>query len=302
MSQDRIEHRLKVSEKHELQIYEVGPKGGIPIVFLHGGPGAGIVESHFLLFDLSRHRVILFDQRGCGKSTPQFCLEENTTWDLVEDIEKIRNYFKIPSWTVVGGSWGSTLGYAYLGAYPDSVNGAFLWGSTEFTKQEIYEMSRVFPLFFPDQWALYIAKGSHQNHEKIIEFEFHELLSGDSSRVKSALDRTAALWRNGQALTENTLQFDDATKKSIFLSFFHYAVNFGFFNETNLPSRRSYDLKNKKITILHGRQDMRCFASTAYKMHQVIPGSILKIIPGAGHGIMDPVMFAALKNGIQEIV
>jgi proline iminopeptidase len=290
-------HRLRVDATHELQIYEYGKPTGVPIVFLHGGPGTGIFDSHYDLFNPELHRVFLFDQRGCGQSTPLGSLINNTTWELVSDIEKIRTNFKIPQWFVVGGSWGSALGLSYSMSHPSSVIGGVFWAITELSKAEILDMLRVFPLFYPDRWEAYIRNGGEPDLEKLIAFEYKELLSESSSRIEASIKRSIELWSSGLTLSDE-YKLPENPSKQVIPFFFHYSLNEGFFDEYSRPLARAQKLALKPIKILHGRQDMRCFAKYAYQIHKAIPGSEIEIVSSASHGAFDPPMAKAIKKAI----
>jgi proline iminopeptidase len=295
------ERRFKVSPIHELQIYEFGKPGGAPVIFFHGGPGSGINQSMFNLFDPNIHHVFFFDQRGCGKSTPTRCLEENTTLDLVADAEKIRQEYKIDKWFVAGGSWGSTLGLVYAGLHPAVVRGGVFWAITEYDPAELQKMCEIFPMFFPERWEAYQQQGGSSSTEKLIAFEASEMKSDSEERRKKAALRSSVLWSSGLTI-DDSYTFDPNAFATVSEFFFTYALNGAFLTKDQRPSALGKNLAGKPITILHGRQDMRCLPQTAHKVHQSIPGSKLQFVAPAGHGSMDKNMMAALQKTFAEVI
>ena len=271
-----------------------------PSVFFHGGPGAGIGEGHFNLVDPLKNRVIFFDQRGVGKSTPPLSLDANNTWELVKDTEKIREFLKIETWFVIGGSWGSTLGLAYSTHFPHRVRGGVFWATTEYTQSELQKMCAIFPQFYPDRWQMYVNEGGTKDYKQILAFEYAELTSKSPERFKASVQRSIPLWSAGLTL-DPTFRAWGPFQDSMMLLFNHYAVNHGFFISTTVPSAMSELLAKKPVHILHGRYDMRCFAETAYKVHRSIPGSTFEIIENAAHGASDPAMAAAIKEAILDV-
>ena len=298
---DVRERRLKVSSLHEIQIYEFGNPAGVPVVFFHGGPGSGIVQSHFDLFNADTQRVFLFDQRGCGKSTPRASLVENTTMNLVADAELIRKEYGIDNWYVVGGSWGSTLGLVYAGLNAKVVRGGVFWAITEYAPEEISTMCEVFPIYFPEKWDAYREQGGAQHPSEIIKFELNEMNSGSEERRQKSVIRSNSLWINGLTLEDKTGN-DFGANETLSLFFYNYATNSAYLAPEQRPSALGPNLAGKPIVILNGRQDMRCFPMTAYKVHKSIPGSKLKIVSPAGHGSMDKSMSAEIRRTLNEVL
>jgi len=294
------EHRLKVSPIHELQIYEFGEPGGVPVVFCHGGPGSGINENMFTLFDPKVHHVFFFDQRGCGKSTPKSSLEENTTLHLVADMEKIRVEYGIDTWYVAGGSWGSTLGLVYAGLHPKVVRGGVFWAITEYDPEELQKMCEIFPMFFPERWEAYQQQGGAST-DKMLSYEAAELISDSKERREKSANRSSLLWSCGLSIDDN-FAFDPKTFELTSKFFFTYALNGAFLTKEQRPSALGKNLAGKPIVIMHGRQDMRCLPKTAFKVHKSIPGSKMQFVAPAGHGSMDKNMMAALKKTLAEVI
>src|ERR1035437_3813621 len=176
--------RLTVSDKHELHLEQSGRPDGQPVVFLHGGPGAGTTPKHRQFFDPDVYRIVLFDQRGCGRSTPRATLEQNTTWDLVEDMEKIRVHLGIERWVVFGGSWGSTLALAYAETHPDRVTALVLRGIFLLRPHELrwfYQEGSNF--VFPDVWESFLAPIPESERGDLMR-AYHRRLTGADTAVR----------------------------------------------------------------------------------------------------------------------
>lgn len=284
---------LKVSDLHEIYFEEVGNKDGKPIVFIHGGPGGGIDPSMRRFFDPKVWRVILFDQRGCGQSKPFSELKENTTWELVKDMEKIRSHLQIKRWCVFGGSWGSTLALSYAISHPDVVTGLILRGIFLLRKKEIdwfYQEGASF--LFPDAWAKYL--------EPIPDAERHDLVSAFYKRLTSEDKKTrevaAKAWSVWEGSTSKLL-FDSTFVERFagdeFADAFariecHYFMNKGFFPEDGWILNNISKIRHIPSWIVQGRYDVVCPAISAYELNQNWPESKLHIIPDAGHSASEP--------------
>ena len=284
---------LKVSELHSIYFEEVGNPNGKPIVFVHGGPGGGVDPFMRRFFDPKVWRIVLFDQRGCGKSLPFSELKDNTTWELVSDMEKLRTELKIEKWTVFGGSWGSTLGLSYAISHADRVAGLILRGIFLLRKKEIdwyYQEGASF--LFPDAWAKYL--------EPIPEIERHDLVSAFYKRltspVKEIRSTAAKAWSVWEGSTSK-LFFDPAFVERFagddFADAFariecHYFVNKGFFPEDGWILKNVDKIRHIPTWIIQGRYDVVCPATSAYELNQAWPESKLHIIPDAGHSASEP--------------
>jgi len=186
--------RLQVSPLHEIYFEESGNPNGKPALFVHGGPGGGTEPKQRRYFDPEAYRIILFDQRGCGKSTPYACLEENTTWDLVADMEKLREHLGIEQWLVFGGSWGSTLALAYAETHPERVTELVLRGIFLIRKQEIdWFYQRGASALFPDAWEPYLAAIPEEERGDLLH-AYHRRLTSDDPAVRLAAARAWSVW------------------------------------------------------------------------------------------------------------
>ncbi|MET0064665.1 MAG: prolyl aminopeptidase [Candidatus Thiodiazotropha endolucinida] len=289
---------LPVGNGHRLYVEQVGKPDGIPALFLHGGPGAGCEPYHRRFFNPDHYRVVLFDQRGCGHSTPHASLEANTTWDLVGDIEKIRQQLNIEQWLLFGGSWGSTLALAYAQSYPDRVTGMVLRGIFLCRDEEIswfyqHGASRV----FPDYWEDFIAPIPQQERDDLLH-AYHRRLSGENDIDRMAAAKAWSVWEGRTAsLHPNpaVVSFfsDPHTALSLARIECHYFVNHAFLrpNQLLLESDRLADIPG---VIVQGRYDLICPMASAWELHRAWPGSELKVIGDAGHSAAEPGIRSAL--------
>ena len=287
----RAEH-LAVDELHSLYIEEVGSSHGIPALFLHGGPGAGCEPYHRRFFDPQRFRVILFDQRGAGRSTPHASLERNTTWDLVADIEKLRGHLGIDRWLVFGGSWGSTLALAYAQRFPDRVLGLVLRGIFLCRPDEIsWFYQRGTSRLFPDYWQDFLEPIPPRDHNDLLG-AYHRLLTGDDEVGRLAAAKAWSLWEGRTAtLRPDKSVADHFLQPRVALSLAriesHYFVNDAFLEPDQLL-RDAGRLAGIPGVIVHGRYDVICPLENAWALHEAWPGSELAIIDDAGHSAAEP--------------
>lgn len=289
---------LPVSDLHTLYVEECGHPQGIPVVFLHGGPGAGCTENHRRYFDPARYRIVLFDQRGCGRSTPHAELRDNTTWDLVADIERIREHLEIARWLVFGGSWGSTLGLAYAEAHPERVTGLILRGIFLCRPRDIHWFYQEgASAIFPDYWQDYLAPIPETERGDLLA-AYQRLLTGPDELRRMAAAKAWSLWEGRTA----TLLPDRATTDyfghpHVALSLArienHYFVHHAFLAPDQL-CRDAGRLAEIPGVIIHGRYDMVCPLEQAWALSQAWPEAELQIIPGAGHAASEPGIVDAL--------
>lgn len=285
---------LKVSDLHSLYYELSGNEQGTPVVFLHGGPGGGTDAKDRTFFNPKKYKIILFDQRGAGKSTPSACLEENTTWDLVKDIEKIRELLKIEKWHVFGGSWGSTLSLAYAQTHPDRVKSLVLRGIFTLRKSELkFFYQNGTSHLFPDAWEEYIAP--------IPETERNDMILAYHAQLNSVDDQTritaAKAWAKWEMVTSK-LFVDPAhvaeADKDDFANAFarienHYFINDGFMRDGQLLESQEIDkIRHIPCIVVQGRYDVVCPAVTAYDLKKVWPEITLHIVPDAGHSAREP--------------
>lgn len=291
--------RLQVSPLHNLYVEEVGNPQGQPVVFLHGGPGGGITPIYRQFFDPQRWRIILFDQRGCGQSTPHAELEENTTWALVSDIEALRETLGIDQWTVFGGSWGSTLALAYAETHPDRCNGLILRGIFTLRQKEIrwfYQEGASF--LYPDAWEHYLAPIPEAERDDLLA-AYYRRLTSDDAKIRREAARAWSIW---EASTSMLIQ--DANLMNRFgadefaLAFAriecHYFVNRGFFDRDDQLLSRVDRIRHIPGVIVQGRYDVVCPATTAWDLHRAWPEAKFVLVQEAGHSAMEPGVVSAL--------
>ncbi len=298
-------HRLRVSEIHELYVEEVGNPQGQPVVFLHGGPGAGLSKRHRRFFDPKHYRIILFDQRGSGKSTPHANLENNTTWDLVDDIEKVREFFKIEKWLVFGGSWGSTLALAYAETYPKVVTGLVLRGIFLCRKEEIdWFYQKGCELIFPDHWEKYVAPIPQSERGEMINAYYKRLTSTDD-KIKIEAAKAWSTWEGStikllpDPVTVAAFE-DDQMALSIARIECHYFINRCWFKTDNHLIENIGKIRHIPAVIVHGRYDVVCPVKNAWDLHKAWPESKLEIIQDSGHAADEPGILDALVRATES--
>jgi proline iminopeptidase len=304
--------RLKVSDLHELYVEQSGRLDGQPVVFLHGGPGTGTRPNQRQFFDPSAYRIVLFDQRGCGRSIPRASLEHNTTPDLVEDIERIRIHLGIDSWVVFGGSWGSTLALAYAEAHPERVRALVLRGIFLLRPHEIrwfYQQGA--SLVFPELWESFLAPIPEAERHDLLT-AYHRRLTGDDPVARQSAARAWATWEGStirmvpdRAMIAEFSEPDAADNLARIES--HYFVNGGFFDHPDQLLDGVKAIRHIPAVIVHGRYDMCCPVSNAWDLHRRWPEAGLEIVPDAGHsafeaGIADRLIeatdrFATMRSG-----
>ncbi|MEW8051577.1 MAG: prolyl aminopeptidase [Candidatus Thiodiazotropha sp.] len=297
---------LSVDNGHRLYLEQVGKPDGIPVLFLHGGPGAGCEPYHRRFFDPDHYRVVLFDQRGCGHSTPHASLEANTTWDLVSDIERIRQQLNIEQWLLFGGSWGSTLALAYAQSHPQRVAGMILRGIFLCRDEEIHWFyqsgaSRV----FPDYWEDFIAPIPQRERDDLLQ-AYHRRLSGDNDVGRMAAAKAWSVWEGRTASLHPNLAvvsfFSDAhTALSLARIECHYFINHAFLRPNQLLLE-SGKLAGIPGIIVQGRYDLICPMSSAWELHRAWPASELKVIGDAGHSAAEPGIRDALIEATNKFV
>ncbi|MBF6357127.1 prolyl aminopeptidase [Nocardia higoensis] len=274
-----------------------GNPGGKPVVFLHGGPGGGTTSAHRQFFDPAAYKIVLFDQRGCGRSTPHIAdgadLAVNTTWHLVADIEKLREHLGIDRWQVFGGSWGSTLALAYAQSHPERVTEMVLRGIFLLRRKEIdWYYNGPAGYVYPDEWEKYLAPIPADERDGDLVEAYHRLLhSPDPAVVEAA----AVAWSVWEGSTSSLLPRPERVAESAdprFATAFarienHYFRNGGFLEEGQLL--RDIDrIAHLPAVIVQGRHDIVCPAMSAWDLHRAWPGSRLHIVDDAGHATTEP--------------
>jgi proline iminopeptidase len=290
---------LQVSERHNLHYEECGNPAGKPVVLLHGGPGGGCSPKMRRFHDPARYRIVLFDQRGSGRSTPHADLVDNTTWDLVADIERLREHLGIARWQVFGGSWGSTLALAYAQKYPEAVTELVLRGIFMLRRWELewfYQegTSRV----FPDAWDEYVAAIPEVERGDLIS-AYHRRLTSDDPAVRLAAARAWSVWEASCSFLHQDPGFIDSHRADDFALAFariesHYFVNGGFFEEEGQLLRDASRLHGIPGTIVQGRYDVVCPAQSAWELKKAWPQAELVVCPASGHSAFEPEITDAL--------
>lgn len=302
---------LPVGDGNELYWEECGNPQGKPVVFVHGGPGGGCTPEHRRMFDPAAYRIVLFDQRNCGRSTPHVAdgasLEHNTTWHLVADMEKLREHLEIERWQVFGGSWGSTLGLAYSQEHPERVTEIILRGIFLCRPLEIDFFYRGGAgHIFPDQWAGYLAplpaeaRGDGARHFVGAGFDhvaaYHDLIFGEDRQAALEAARAWTTWEaNTSFLLPHGDSADDAGGSEVadrFALAFAAIENHYFYNDAFLADRPLLDHMDRIAdipgVIVHGRYDVVCPVTNAFELAERWPGAELHISPQAGHAMAEP--------------
>jgi len=282
---------LSVSKLHEIYWEEIGNPRGVPVIFLHGGPGAGIAPIHRRFFDPNYYRVILFDQRGAGKSRPRAEIRENTTQNLVSDIEKLRNFLTIERWLVFGGSWGSTLGLVYGETHPERCIGFILRGIFLGEQREIDWFINGMGNFFPEAKQRFLSILSDKEQKNPL-FSYLERLQDPNPAVQFQAARAwslyeqscSTLWPAG-SLSPNFSDIDDQLSLARLEA--HYFVNKNFLSENEIIKNLAR-IRNKPATIIQGRYDVVCPIISANMLVNNWPGAQYKVIPDAGHSALEP--------------
>ena len=284
---------LPVNDGHRIYYEQCGNPRGKPAVYVHGGPGAGCNPGQRRVFDPEKYRIILFDQRGCGRSEPHASLDHNTTWDLVADMETLRRHLGIDNWLVCGGSWGSTLSLAYAETHPESVSELLLRGIFTLRKTELdWYYQGGAGRIFPDRWARFIEPIPESERENLIEAYYRRLTSNDAD-LKLRLARTWSMWEGGTInLIERPGQVEDYGDAAFSVAFAriesHYFVNQGFFEYDGWLIDQVDRIRHIPTTIVQGRYDVCTPMQTAWDLHQALPHAEFYIVPDAGHAFDEP--------------
>jgi proline iminopeptidase len=286
---------LRVSPVHEIYYEESGNPRGKPVVFLHGGPGGGTDPKMRRFFNPKRYRIVLFDQRGCGKSKPSASLVDNTTWHLVSDIEAIREHLKIERWQVFGGSWGSTLALAYAQKHPQRctelvLRGIFLLRRTELTW--FYQEPLGAASMFPDLWEQYLAPLSDEERKDCMQSYYKRLTSDNRATLLEAA-RAWSIWEGALSYMKLNPNYVKRFGDSQFAAAFariecHYFVNGGFLERPDQLLEDVPKIRHLPAVIVQGRYDVVCPARSAWDLHKAWPEADLRIVPDAGHAAFEP--------------
>jgi proline iminopeptidase len=292
---------IRVSNVHELYYEQCGNPNGKPVVFLHGGPGAGLDPDYRRFFDPEAYRIILFDQRGAGRSIPHASLDDNTTWHLVQDIEHIREHFGVEQWLVFGGSWGSTLSLAYAETHPERVRSLVLRGIFLCRPKEIswfYEDNQGASAIFPETWEQYVRLIPEAERSDMIRAYYRRLTNADESVRREAAYAWSIWEASALKLLPDQKTIDEFTEPEMAIALAriecHYFVNNCFFETDNYLIDHIDRIRHIPGVIVHGRYDVICPLVNAWDLHRAWPEASLKIIPNAGHASTEPGIASAL--------
>lgn len=294
------QHELEVGLPHKIYLEECGNPKGIPALFVHGGPGAGCGVDDRRFFDPEKYRIVLFDQRGSGRSTPHACLESNTTPDLIADMEKIRQFLKIERWMLFGGSWGSTLSLIYAQTYPEKVMSLILRGIFLCREQDLnWFYKEGASHVFADYWDLFVKYIPREERQDLID-AYYQRLTGQDELARMGAAKNWAQWEAQCATLQPTKQVinkltNPHTAMSLARIETHYFKHKVFIQENEIIMNAP-KLANIPGVIIHGRYDMVCPLDNALKLHKVWPQSELHIIRDAGHASSEPGITCALVN------
>ena len=277
---------------HSIYYEQCGNPNGKPAIFLHGGPGGGAGKLSRRFFNPKKYRIILFDQRGCGKSKPHTCLEENTTWHLVDDIESIRKLLDIDRWLVFGGSWGSTLAIAYAQSHPDRVTELILRGIFMLRQKELqwfyqYGASEI----YPEAWQGFIEEIPEDQRHNLIE-AYRLIFNGEDNKKKLSAAKAWSKWEASTSfINHNPEAVKDSVNSEFALAFAlienHYFVNKGFLENENQLLNNIDVIRDIPCVIIQGRYDVVCPPTTAYELYSKWPEADLKIAPFSGHSAFE---------------
>jgi len=284
---------LKVPGGHDIYFEECGTPSGKPALMVHGGPGGGCNPAMRRYHDPARYRIVLFDQRGCGRSTPYASLEENTTWDLVADMERLRNHLGIEAWQLCGGSWGSTLSLAYAETHPGRVTSLVLRGIFLLRKAELdWFYQEGCSWIFPEAFERYLAAIPLAERASMIE-AYHRRLTSSDRATQLAAARAWSIWEGTTlSLLPDRERIQKFGNESYALAFAriecHYFINKGFFRSDNQLIENAGRIAQVPGTIIHGRYDVVTPVKNAWDLAKAWPQAELRIVPDAGHAMTEP--------------
>jgi len=287
------EGKLKVSDLHTIHFEESGNPEGKPIVLLHGGPGGGCPPFYRQYFDPEKWRLVMFDQRGCGQSKPHAELQENTTWDLVNDIEKLREYLNIHQWVVFGGSWGSTLSLAYSQTHPDRCKGLILRGIFMLRQKEIrwfYQEGASY--IFPDAWEEYVKPIPINERDDLLTAYYQRLTSPDA-QIRLEAARAWSIWEASTSRLFPDLDLKQRFGIDAFAEAFariecHYFINKGFIDPEDKLLLNIDRIRKIPAVIVQGRYDVVCPMMSAWELHRAWPEAEFIVVADAGHSMSEP--------------
>jgi len=289
--------RIDTGDGHLIYMEQAGNPDGIPVIFLHGGPGSGCNPNHRRYFNPDIYRIIIFDQRGCNRSTPQGIVENNTTMDLVQDLETIRRTLNVEKWLVFGGSWGATLGLLYAQAHPEHVTGMILRGTFLARQVDLdWFAKNGANKIFPDQWEQFIGCIPPEERRDLVA-TYHKRLTDKDMAIRQKFARSWSDWATRVVtwnLTEQKNEVEDISTLVHQVAIeTHYAFNRYFIQENQILENIT-KLPDVPIIIVHGRKDLTCTLEASWSLHKLLPKSEMVIVPHAGHLAGEPAMTDAL--------
>ena len=284
---------LDVGDGHAIYYEESGNPNGKPCLFVHGGPGGGASPEARQFFNPQRYRIIVFDQRGCGRSTPHAALHANTTWHLIADMELLRERLHVEQWLVFGGSWGSTLSLAYAQCHPQAVTELVLRGIFLLRPSEIHWFyQQGASELYPDSWENYLAPIPVEERDDLLG-AFHKRLTSDNEPIRLEAARAWSVWEaSASFLIQNPAFMEKLDEPLAALAMAriecHYFMNDGFFNDDNQILNNIDRIRHIPCVIVQGRYDVVCPPRTAWDLHKAWPEADYQLIPDAGHSAFDP--------------
>lgn len=284
---------LKVSDLHTLYYEQSGNPNGKPVVFVHGGPGGGTNPKCRRFFDPAVYRIVLFDQRGCGQSTPHAELAGNTTWDLVADMERLRTHLALERWQVFGGSWGSTLALAYAQSHPERVTELVLRGIFMLRRAELeWFYQKGCDALYPDAWETYLGAIPEVERGDLMS-AYHRRLTHPDKAVRVAAARAWSVWEGATSfLWQDKSHIESSAQDEFALAFAriecHYFVNGGFFEHDDQLLRNVDRIRHIPAVIVQGRYDVVCPLRSAWDLHRAWPEADLRVVQDAGHSAFEP--------------
>ena len=293
---------LRVSDLHEIYYEECGNPHGKPAVFLHGGPGGGLDPKMRRFFDPERYRIVLLDQRGCGKSRPHASLTENSTWDLVSDLERLREHLAIGRWLVFGGSWGSTLALAYAETHPERVTELVLRGIFLLRRWELewfYQNPGGAGALYPDLWERYIEPIPEAERSDMMR-AYYARLTSDDTAVRTHAAKAWSAWEGATSYLQTAADYVAKFEADRYAEAFariecHYFVNGGFLRTDGQLLADVHRIRHIPAVIVQGRHDIVCPMKSAWDLHLAWPEADLRIVPDAGHSAFE-------KGNLHELI
>ncbi|WP_416778411.1 prolyl aminopeptidase [Xenorhabdus budapestensis] len=297
---------LDTGDGHQIYWELCGNPEGKPAIFIHGGPGGGIANYHRQLFDPEHYHVMLFDQRGCGRSKPHASLENNTTWHLIDDIERLRKLMRVDKWLVFGGSWGSTLSLAYAQKHPSSVSELVLRGIFLLRPQELqwyYQGGAA--RFFPEKWERTLSLLSEEERTDMIK-AYNKRLTSNDPAVQLEAARLWSIWEGETVTLLPSVHADSFAEEQFALAFArienHYFINNGFMDETQQLLDHIDVIRHIPAVIIHGRYDMACQLQNAWDLAKSWPEAEFYIVEGAGHSFDEPGILHQLIEATDKFI